>query len=108
MERRRYKISYIKKPLAKKSFVCLGLAAVALVCGFISLRISVAMQGNGGANVGAWGLSSLLFTFASLAYGGLSFLEKEKKYILSKIGIAVSGLSLIFWICMLVVGIIGR
>lgn len=105
MERRRYKISYIKKPLAKKSYVCFGLAAVALICGFISLRISVALQGAGGANVGAWGLSSLLFTCASLTYGGLSFQEEEKNYILSKIGIGASGLLLIFWLCMLAVGI---
>lgn len=108
MERRRYKISYIKKPLAKKSFICLGLATVALTCALNSLRISVVMQGDGGPNVGAWGLSSLLFASASMAYGSLSFQEKEKKYILSKIGIVVSGLTLVFWVCMLVVGIFGR
>lgn len=107
MERRGRKISYVKKPMAKKGIACLALAAVALVCGLVSLQLSVAMQGNGGLNVGAWGFSSFLFAVTALVYGGLSFLELEKNYILSKIGIGLGILLLIFWICMLIVGLAG-
>lgn len=106
MERRKHKISYVKKPFAGKSLVSLALSAAALILCIISLRLSVAMEGNGDINVGAWGLSSLLFTAAALVYGGLSFLEQEKNYILAKISIMLGSLLMLFWICMLIVGLI--
>ncbi len=108
MRERRFKISYIKKPFAKRSFICLPLAAAALVFGAVSLYLSVQLQGNGGLNVGAWGFSSLLFAVAGLVYGGLSFTEKEKNYNLAKIGIIISGLLILFWLCMIIVGLLGR
>lgn len=108
MRERRFKISYIKKPFAKRSFICLPLAVVALAFGIVSLYLSVQLQGNGGLNVGAWGLSSLLFAVAGLVYGGLSFTEKEKNYNLAKIGTVISGLLILFWLCMIIVGLLGR
>lgn len=85
MRRKNNKISYIKKPFARRSFFCLPLSAAALVFGIVSLFLSVRMQGNGEINVAAWGLSSILFAVAGLGYGVTSFLEKEMNYILSKI-----------------------
>jgi len=108
VERRKHKISYVKKPFSRKSLVSLALSAMALILCVISLRLSVAMQGDGDINVGAWGLSSFLFTIAALGYGGLSFMEQEKKYILAKISIILGGLLMLFWICMLIIGLIHR
>lgn len=108
MERRKHKISYVKKPFSRKSLVSLALSAMALILCVISLRLSVAMQGDGDINVGAWGLSSFLFTIAALGYGGLSFMEQEKNYILAKISIILGGLLMLFWICMLIIGLIHR
>lgn len=107
MRERRFKISYVKKPFAKNSLISLPLAAVALILGLIALRLSVAAQGSGGLNVGAWGISSLLFAVVGLIYGGLSFTEKEKNYNLAKAGIAACGLLILFWICMIIVGLWG-
>lgn len=105
MRRKNNKISYIKKPFARRSFFCLPLSAAALVFGIVSLFLSVRMQGNGEINVAAWGLSSILFAVAGLGYGVTSFLEKEMNYILSKIGIGISGVLLVFWVCMIIVGL---
>lgn len=105
MRRKNNKISYIKKPFARRSFICLPLAAAALAFGIVSLVLSVRMQGNGEVNVAAWGLSSILFAAVSLIYGMTSFLEREMNYILSKIGIGISSVLLVFWICMIIVGL---
>lgn len=107
MRERQFKISYIKKPFAKKSFICLPVSLAALAFCAVSLYLSIRLEGNGELNVGAWGLSSLLFAVAGLAYGGLSFLEKEKNYNLAKIGLVVSGLLVLFWVCMIIVGLLG-
>ncbi len=106
MERRNHKISYVKKPFARKSLLSLALSVIALLLCAISLYLSIMTQGNGDINVGAWGLSSLLFTASALVYGGLSFLEQDKNYILAKISITVSGLLMLFWICMLIIGLV--
>ncbi|MGL5435804.1 MAG: calcium:proton exchanger [Lachnospiraceae bacterium] len=106
MERRKHKISYVKKPFAKKSLLSLVMSVTALILCVISLYLSIAMQGNGDINVGAWGLSSFIFTAASLIYGGLSFMGQEMNYILAKISIGLSGLLMLFWICMLIIGLV--
>lgn len=107
MAERRFKISYVKKPFARRSFISLPLAAAAFVFGAVSLYLSVRMQGSGGLNVGAWGFSSFVFSLAALIYGGLSFLEKEKNYVLARIGMILGGLLALFWICLTCVGLWG-
>lgn len=107
MRRQRHKISYIRKPFAKRSLVCLPLAIAALMLGIVSVALSVRLQGQGGLNVAAWGVSSFLFAVMALAYGGLSFLEKEKNYLLSRIGIWMAGALAVVWVCVTVVGLVG-
>lgn len=107
MRKNKQKISYIKKPFAGKSFVALGFAAAALACCMVSIGLSIRQQGNGDMNVAAWGLSSIIFSVVALVYGLLSFLEKEKNYILAKISIGVGGLLLVLWFCLVLVGLLG-
>ena len=107
MVKQRFRISYIRKPFAKRSRYCLGTAAAALVMCGVSLGLSVRLEGQGELNVAAWGMSSFLFSLLALAYGGLSFLEKEKNYVLSKIGMWMAGGLIVVWVCVTVVGIIG-
>lgn len=106
MQKKPHKISYIKKPFARKSFAGLSFAAVALVSGLVSLGISIRMEGNGGLNIAAWGLSSMIFAVVSLLYSATSFLEKEKNYLLSKIGLGIGAVLLVFWICVVIMGIL--
>ena len=65
-------------------------------------------QGQGELNVAAWAVSSLVFALGALIYGGLSFLEKEKNYLLAKIGLWMAGGLTIFWICLILAGILNR
>ncbi len=107
MKNRNRKISYIKKPFARNSFYCLPLSVLALMFLGVSLYLSVRMQGNGQMNVAAWGLSSMLFAVAGLCYGLSSFLEKEMNYILSKIGVVISGILLVCWVFVIIIGLAG-
>ena len=67
------RISYVKNPLARNSFLCLGLGIISLGLGAAAMCISVAAAGQGGLNTGALGFSSLLAALFSLWYGFLSF-----------------------------------
>lgn len=107
MREKRFKISYVKKPFARNSLVCLPTAVAAFLFCVVSLRLSIAAQGNGGLSVGAWGISSLLFAVVSFWYGIHALLEKEKNYILARIGMILSGILVIFWVCLVAVGLRG-
>ncbi len=106
MERTSRKISYVRKPFARKSFVALSLTLAALALGIVSLALSVSMEGNGDLNVAAWAVSSFLFAVMALAYGLLSFLEREMNYLLAKIAAGISGCLVLFWICIFIVGVL--
>lgn len=101
------KVSYIRKPFAKKSFLSLGLAAGALALGILGITSSVITAGQAQLNVAAVCFCSLVIAIVSIVYGVLSFFENEKKYILSKIGLAISGAMVILWAVLIIIGIKG-
>ncbi len=105
MQRGKRKISYIKKPFASNSRISFPAAVLALVLCGVSMYLSIRAQGQGGLNVAAWGLSSMISGVIALVYGGFSMMEKEKNYILAKISIVIGGLLTLFWICMIIVGV---
>jgi hypothetical protein len=100
-------VSYIRKPFAKKSFFSLGLALGALVLGVLGISSAAITAGQAQLNVAAVCFCSMLISIFSLFYGVSSFFEKEKKYILSKIGIGISAVLIIFWTVLLIIGIRG-
>jgi hypothetical protein len=61
--------------------------------------------GQAELNVAAVCFCSLLISLVSLAYGALSFFEREKKYILSKIGMSISGVLIVLWIVFIIIGL---
>ncbi|WP_349948596.1 calcium:proton exchanger [Lacrimispora sp. BS-2] len=101
------RVSYIRKPFAKRSFLSLGLAIGALILGIIGIVSSVMAEGQAQLNVAAVCFCSLLISLFSLVYGVLSFFEKEKKYILSKIGMGISLGLIILWTVLIIIGIKG-
>jgi hypothetical protein len=101
------RVSYIRKPFAKRSFLSLGLAVGALVLGIIGIISSVMAEGQAQLNVAAVCFCSLLISIFSLVYGVLSFFEREKKYILSKIGMGISLGLIILWAVLIIIGIKG-
>lgn len=107
MEVTNNKVSYIRKPLAKRSFLSAGLAAAGLALFAATVFMGVRAQGQTPLNAAAMGFSSLLCALFGLWYGAVSFLEKEKNYILSKVGVAVNGILLILWFVLILIGMRG-
>ena len=79
-------------------------AVAASIVAVIGVASSFMTARKAGLNVAAVCFCRFLIAIVSLSYGALSFLEKEKKYILSKIGMAVSGLLVIVWAVLIIIG----
>ena len=99
------KVSYVRNPFARNSYYCLGLAILSLGLGAGSMYLSVARAGQGGLNTGAWGFASIMAALMGLWYGLLSFREKERNYILAKIGISIGLVLLIIWVVIIITGL---
>ena len=97
MERIGNKVSYIKKPLAKNSFV-----AAALLFYAAAIGLSYHTQGNAPLAAAALGFCSIITAVSSVVYGIFAMMEKEKNYILAKICLAAAGILLLVWVLMIV------
>ncbi len=98
------KISYLRKPIALRSRMCLALALVGLVFMIAAVVMMYNAMGNPPLNTSAVVCSSLIFALIGFWYGCISFLEKDKSYILSYIGMSISGLQLVLIIFSVIAG----
>lgn len=105
MERIGNKISYIRKPLAKYSFVSAGLMIAAYIFAIVSVALSYQAQGNAPMISAALGLCSIITAISSLVYGVFSFFEKEKNYILARICLIAAGILVFFWLVIMIVSL---
>ena len=105
MERIGNKVSYIKKPFAKNSFVAAGLAAAALVFYAAAISFSYYTQGNAPLAAAALGFCSIVTAAASLIYGILALLEKEKNYRIAKVSTAMAGIEILIWLIIIVIAL---
>lgn len=101
------RVSYVKKPFAENSRYCIGLAAVALVFLGVGLAGAVRTQGQAALTAGALGFCSLLVSLTAVWYGIRSFREKDKNYILARIGTGIGGVLIVAWIIMIIAGMRG-
>lgn len=104
MERIGNKVSYIRKPIAKYSFVATGLSAASLLFGAAAVFISYHTQGNAPLYAAALGLCSILTAVSSVVYGIFSFFEKDKNYLLAKIGLGAAGSMVLAWLIVIALG----
>ena len=102
MERIGNKVSYIRKPLAKYSFVSAGLIVFSYVFGVLAVALSYQNQGNAPLTASALGLCSIVTAISAIAYGIFSFFEKEKNYILAKVCLVLAGMAMCFWLVVIV------
>lgn len=102
MERIGNKISYIRKPLARYSYVSAGLTAACYLLGGIAVALSYQNQGNAPLVAAALGFCSILVGGSAIAYGIFSFFEKEKNYLLAKISLVIAGIGIGFWLVVIV------
>ena len=100
------KVSYVRNPFAKNGYYCLALAVLSLALGGAGMYLSVASAGQGGLNTGALGFSSIAAALMGLWYGVCSFTEKDRNYILAKIGLSISLVLLIVWGVIIITGIV--
>lgn len=100
------KVSYIRKPMAKHSFPAIVLAAAGLVLTGAGVWLAVRNKGEAGVNAAACGFCAILVSITGMMYCWRASVEKEKNYILAKIGLVLCGLTLLFWICLIIVGIL--
>lgn len=101
------RVSYVRKPFAKNSFFCIGLSLAAFFLFAAGLWQAVKAQGQAGLHVAAMGFCSLLVAGFSIWYGRLSMLEKEKNYILARIGAVISAVLILIWLVMIIIGMRG-
>lgn len=102
MERIGNKVSYIKKPLAKYSFVAAGLTVAAYIFAAAAVMLSYQAQGDAPLAAAALGLCSILTSISSIVYGIFSFFEKEKNYLLARICLAAAGIVVFCWLVIIV------
>lgn len=101
---RKNRVSYVKKPFAKHSLFCIGLVGAGLLLLALSLCVSIRQEGHGGVNVAAMGFCSLLLNLVGVWYGILSFMEKEKKYILARVGVVAGLIMIVSWLVLIIIG----
>ncbi len=101
------RVSYVRKPLAKRSLYSLGFLVIAIALGAYGIYGGVTTNGQAALNSAAFGLSSILFAVTALWYGIISFLEEEKKYIIARITVVLSSLVLAGWVITIIMGIRG-
>lgn len=105
MERIGNKVSYIKKPLARRSFLSAGLLTAALVFFAAAVGYGYYARGNAPLTAAGLGISSIVTGGSALGYGIASFFEKEKNYLLAKICTAAAGTLEFVWLVMIVIAL---
>lgn len=99
------KVSYVKNPFARNSYYSLGLGISSLGLTAASMYLSVSQAGQGGLNTGALGFSSIVAALMGIWYGALSFTEKNRNYILARIGLGICVVLGIVWAVIIITGI---
>ena len=101
------RVSYVRKPFAVRSKMSMLLTTAALLLGGGGIYGAVRTQGQATLTHGAMGLCSILLSITAVWYGGISFLEDDKNYILARLGIGISVLMLAGWVVVVAVGLGG-
>ena len=104
MKRIGNKVSYIRKPLAKNSFVSAGLSAASVILAAAAVGLSYMSQGNAPLTAAAPGVSRILAGGSATALRGFSFFEKEKNYLLAKISLTAAGVMVFIWLIIIALG----
>lgn len=101
------RVSYVRKPFARRSKMSIILTAAALLLGGGGIYVATATQGQATLTHGAMGFCSIFLSAVAIWYGGISFLEDDKNYILAKLGIGISILMLAAWAFIIFIGLGG-
>ena len=101
------RVSYVRKPISRRSLYSLGFLVVAATLGAYGIYGGVTTNGQAALSSAAFGFCSILLDISSLWYGIISFLEEEKNHMIARITVILSGLMLAGWIITIIMGIRG-
>ena len=101
------RVSYVRKPISRRSLYSRGFLVVAAALGAYGIYGGVTTNGQAALSSAAFGFCSILFDISSLWYGIISFLEEEKNHMIARITVILSGLMLAGWIITIIMGIRG-
>ncbi len=96
--------NYLRRPYARGGKYAFCLSLVALLLGYIAVRITIALKGNPELYVSAIVCSAIIFALCSLYYVYRGFREREVKYLLNYLALLSSGTQLILWLIIIIVG----
>lgn len=97
--------SFTEKKHAKGGIAATGLGILSLVIFLILAAVSFAFNGQAGVYLGTIGLSAMITSICGLIIGLASFGEEDKIYFYSKFGSVLSGLIMVGWISIILMGI---
>lgn len=101
------RVSYVRKPLARRSKFSLGMLTAALILGGLGIYWATATRGQAPLTSAALVFCSLILGFMSFWYGLISFLEEGRNYVLARICIGVSTMLMIAWAVTIFIGVRG-
>lgn len=101
------RVSYVRKPVARRSFFSVGMLVVALLLGFAGIYWAVATKGQAPMTSAAMVFCSLILGILSFWYGLISFLEEGRNYVLARICIAASTMLMAAWAVTIFIGVRG-
>ena len=101
------RVSYVRKPLARRSLFSVGILVVALILGFMGIYWAVATRGQAPLTSAALVFCSLILGIISFWYGLISFLEEGRNYVLARICIGASSMLMIAWAMTIFIGVRG-
>lgn len=104
MAAKKKRYNYIRKKLAKGSFVAVGADVVSLALLFLCVGASVRMQGNGPMVLGALGISSMVAALwgAWLAISALR--DKNKNLVVVKAAGIGAAVLIVLWVLIVIIG----
>lgn len=85
--------------------MAIGLTSAGLLLLLAGMAVAVNSNGQAGLNIGAFGFLSIIFNLFGIWYGLISFLEKERNYLLARLSLGLGGLQVFTWILIIIVGI---
>lgn len=88
----------------EKGIVSTVFSLLSLVGLVATSAVSYRMKGNAGIYIGTIGLSAMVFAGIGLIMGLLSFRERERYYLFSRVGSLLSFFTLLLWVFIYVLG----
>lgn len=97
--------SFAEKKHSQRGLVSTILGGVSVIIFVVLAWIAYYLDGQGGAYLGAIGLTGAVFSLMGLILGLISFGEQDTLYFFSKLGTILCGCILAVWIFVILIGI---